>query len=161
MLLDPEYIPSKDNTVPEQLSRIKGGRRFPIGSGYFPSNFGSALVAGRGTGSPSWSNTLCNRFNSCHHDVGSGGVDAFLQDWRRERNWANPPWSLPPPPDSFPCRPSRSRGRSPSSGLALRSMVSSPAADGQRGDEDQVSSGACFARAIPRSKRSFRHRGGI
>ena len=95
LLLDPEYIPSKDNTVPDQLSRIKGDEDFQLAPDIFRQ---ISERFGRRTWDrfASRSNTLCNRFNSRHHDVGSSGVDAFLQDWRGERNWANPPWSLLP-----------------------------------------------------------------
>ena len=44
---------------------------------------------------------MCPRYNSLHEDVGSAGTDAFLQNWRGEANWCNPPWGLLPRLTSF------------------------------------------------------------
>ena len=93
--MDPDYIPSKDNTVPDQLSRVQGTGDYQLDPSLFriiTRRFGHRTI----DRFASRANSLCPRFNSRHHDVASSGVDAFTQDWQGECNWANPPWTLLP-----------------------------------------------------------------
>ena len=92
LLLDPEYIPSRENTVPDRLSRCKGEEDLQLHPRIFQEitrKFGPRSI----DRFASRANRLCSRFNSLHLDVGSAGQDAFLQDWSNERNWVNPPWT--------------------------------------------------------------------
>ena len=38
-------------------------------------------------------NHQCPRFNSRYRSPGMEAMDAWSQDWSRDHNWLNPPWS--------------------------------------------------------------------
>ena len=118
----------------------QGGRGFPIGSGYFPSNFGAlwSQDVGQVRQPVQYSVQQVQLTSSRRGEQRRGRIPARLA-WREELG--QPALEPPSPADGFPSRPSRSRGRRPSAGLAVCSVVSSPAASSERGDEDQVSSG--------------------
>ena len=76
LLLEPEYIQSADNTVPDRLSRCKGEEDLQLYPDIFweiARTFGPHTV----DRFASRANALCSRFNSLHLDVGSLVQDAF------------------------------------------------------------------------------------
>ena len=100
LLLDPSYIPSVDNVIPDRLSRVRVADDYRLNLKIFQmitQRFGRRTC----DRFASAANTLCRRYNSLHADVGSAGTDAFLQDWTGEANWCNPQWSLLPRLTSF------------------------------------------------------------
>ena len=100
LLLDPSYIRSEDNVIPDRLSRVRVADDYRLHPAIFrmiTRRFGSRTC----DRFASAANTLCPSFNSLHEDVGSAGTDAFLQDWTGEANWCNPPWNLLPRLTSF------------------------------------------------------------
>ena len=96
ILLQPEYIPSKDNVLPDRLSRVRTGEDYKLHPRLFQQ-----LQQAFGTRSldrfASASNALCPQYNTAHWDIGTSGVNAFaMSDWEHHTNWCNPPWSLLP-----------------------------------------------------------------
>ena len=101
ILLDPEYIPSAENVLPDRLSRVRTGEDYRLHPRLY-----ARLERAFGTRTldrfASANNALCPRFNSAHWDVGTSGVNAFsMTDWEMHANWCNPPWSLLPRLVSF------------------------------------------------------------
>jgi hypothetical protein len=95
LLLDPAYIRSEDNKVPDRLSRVRVADDYRLDPRIFRDlerRFGPRTI----DRFASARNTLCHRYNSLYADVGSAGTDAFLQAWEEDANWCNPPWSLLP-----------------------------------------------------------------
>ena len=79
LLLDPSYIRSEDNVIPDRLSRVRVADDYRLNPSIFrmlTQRFGRRTC----DRFASAANTLCPRFNSLHADVGSAGTDAFLQD---------------------------------------------------------------------------------
>ena len=100
LLLEPTYIRSQDNVIPDRLSRVRVADDYRLHPAIFrmlTRRFGRRTC----DRFASAANTLCPRYNSLHADVGSAGTDAFLQVWEGEANWCNPPWSLLPRLTSF------------------------------------------------------------
>lgn len=96
ILLQPEYIPSKDNLTPDRLSRIRTGEDYRLHPRIF-----ARLEREFGTRSldrfASANNSLCPQYNTEYWDIGTSGVNAFaMTDWEEHSNWCNPPWSLLP-----------------------------------------------------------------
>ena len=95
LLLQPEYIRSVDNFIPDRLSRMSNNEDYRLSRQAFDKIqrcFGRRTVDRFAT----FANRQLERFNSLTADIASEGIDAFAQDWSGERNWANPPWSLLP-----------------------------------------------------------------
>jgi hypothetical protein len=95
LLLDPTYIRSEDNVIPDRLSRVRVADDYRLAPEVF-QRITRAFGPRTCDRFASAANTLCRTFNSLHADVGSSGTDAFLQRWEGEANWCNPPWSLLP-----------------------------------------------------------------
>jgi hypothetical protein len=94
LLLEPEYIPSKENVLPDKLSRVRTGEDYRLHPRLF-----ARLERAFGTRSldrfASASNALCPQYNTQYWDVGTAGVNAFdMTDWADHTNWCSPPWSL-------------------------------------------------------------------
>ena len=93
LLLEPEYIRSEDNVIPDHLSRIRTSEDYRLNPHVYraiTSSFGACSV----DRFASSRNALYAQYNNQYWDVGTAGVDAFAQDWRGTRSWCNPPWSL-------------------------------------------------------------------
>ena len=100
LLLDPTYIPSADNTLPDKLSRVRVADDYRLDPTIFRSleaQFGKRTI----DRFASRANSLCPRFNTLHADVDTESIDAFLQNWAGEANWCNPPWHLLPRLSAF------------------------------------------------------------
>ena len=95
LLLQPTWIPSQANVIPDQLSRLNNTDDYMLAPSLFrrlERLFGTRTIDRFATAS----NTQLPRFNSWIYDVGTEGLNAFNHDWTGERNWANPPWSQLP-----------------------------------------------------------------
>ena len=100
LLLEPEYIPSQDNTIPDRLSRLSNKEDYRLARPIFQriqARFGTRTI----DRFASSRNRQVALYNSLEWDLDSEGVDAFQQHWEGERNWCNPPWSLLPRLVSF------------------------------------------------------------
>ena len=92
--LQPEWIPSAANTLPDQLSRATDPHDWTVASEFFQyvtSTLGSPTVDRFATAA----NARLPRYNSRVFDPGSLG-NAFITPWSGEYNWINPPWLLIP-----------------------------------------------------------------
>lgn len=93
LLLEPEYIRSEDNILPDRLSRIRTSEDYKLNPRIYrevTGTFGDCTV----DRFASARNALCAQYNSQYWDVNTAGVDAFAQNWTGTRSWCNPPWSL-------------------------------------------------------------------
>ena len=95
IILEPEYIRSEDNVIPDRLSREANNDDYKLHPRLYrrlQRHFGPRTV----DRFASYRNRQCERYNSLTWDVGTEAVDAFSQRWEDDHNWCNPPWSLLP-----------------------------------------------------------------
>ena len=95
IILEPEYIKSEDNIIPDRLSRETNNNDYRLHPTLYrrvQRHFGPRTV----DRFASYRNRQCERYNSLTWDIGTEAVDAFSQHWAGDRNWCNPPWSLLP-----------------------------------------------------------------
>lgn len=88
-----EYLPSALNLYAESLSRATDSTDWSLSDASFrrmDAAYGPHTIDLCATAE----NTKCARFFSKQASPGSAGVDALLQDWRRENGWCNPPFNM-------------------------------------------------------------------
>lgn len=88
-----EYLPSALNLYADSLSRATDSTDWSLRDATFrrlDAVYGPHTVDLCATAE----NTKCARFFSKQASPGSAGVDALLQDWRRENGWCNPPFNM-------------------------------------------------------------------
>ena len=95
ILLDtPRWLPSEENTVADDLSRLADRGDWRLRRSIFLAldrDWGPHTVDRFATAL----NRQLPRYNSAWADPQTAGVDAFAQlDWAEHHNWCNPPWAL-------------------------------------------------------------------
>ena len=88
------WIPREENTVADYYSKVIDTDNWSIDDASF--NIISAQLGQCSIDRFAYSNnTRASKFNSKYHCVGTQAVNAFTQDWSRERlNWLSPPINL-------------------------------------------------------------------
>jgi hypothetical protein len=94
LVLQPEYIRSEDNIMPDFLSRMTSQSDWMLSASCFHllnTTLGPLQIDRFATAE----NKQCREFNSWYHSPGSRG-DALAESWRGVKNFCNPPFALLP-----------------------------------------------------------------